>query len=103
MQGPPLSSQPLWREWRGAGWGYGEGVVDANRGSNAVHPPPPHPTPSQSPKEGPEVKNLALLLSNHEGLASPNDEEPGLSTLSPAAEGAESQTPQPGAATGPQK
>lgn len=33
------------------------------------------------------MKNLVLLLSNHEGLASPNDAEPGLSTLSPAAGG----------------
>lgn len=49
--------------------------------------PLPPPTPSQSPQEEPKVKNLVLLLSNHEGLASPNDAQPGLSTLSPAAGG----------------
>lgn len=100
---PHSPHSPSGENGGGQAGGVGEGVVDTNRGSNAVHPPLPHSISSQSPKEGAKVKNLALLLRNHEGLASPNDEEPGLSTLSPAAGGAEPQTPQPRAATAPQK
>lgn len=84
---PHSPHSPSGENGGGQAGGVGEGVVDTNRGSNAVHPPLPHSISSQSPKEGAEVKNLALLLRNHEGLASPNDEEPGLSALSPAAGG----------------
>lgn len=86
---PHSPHSPSGENGGGQAGGTGEGVVDADRGSNAVHPPPPPPPqhPPSPPQEEPKVKNLVLLLSNHEGLASPNDAEPGLSTLSPAAGG----------------